>query len=330
MRKDQTISLSMTTGLDGPLKNENGFRETDVAPGRSWATIEEIMTVEEMTAVQDWRDAKALVEVECAGHVEWQDLDKRATDTIISFPLFLKHLKAMGKWDPSVNTESDVRQMILRTPPRKMEWGGICLVVHGAYIIPIAVDKIWIHQLTSVLMYDTLPQSIIIGKRTLTVTSYKDPFYATGRILLDAESGTEAALIWGGRKLRVRALLDTGASINLMTSGLRKAFNLPTLVQSTPKVLNADRTLIKSLGVTPELPTRLNSCATSFLNLSYLVIGTKGKDQLILGRSFISKYKVMLNLPECWAEIGHQPDEVWDTNEEFCEVSDDECELPHR
>ncbi len=85
--------------------------------------------------------------------------------------------------------------------------------------------------------------------------------------------------------------------------------------------------MIKSLGITPEVPTRLNGCATSVLNLSYLVvIETKGKDQLILGRSFISKYKVMLNLPECWAEIEHQPDEVWDANDELCEITDDECE----
>ncbi len=97
------------------------------------ATIEEIMTVEEATVVQDWKDAKALVEVECAEHADWQDLDERATDTIISFPLFLKHLKAMGKWDPNVNTEKDVRQMMHRTPPRKMEWGGRCFVVHGPY-----------------------------------------------------------------------------------------------------------------------------------------------------------------------------------------------------
>ncbi len=69
------------------------------------ASTVEVMSVEEVTAVQDWRDAKALVEVECAGHMEWQDLDERATETIISFPLFLQHLKAMGKWDPNVNRE---------------------------------------------------------------------------------------------------------------------------------------------------------------------------------------------------------------------------------
>ncbi len=57
-----------------------------------------------------------------------------------------------------------------------------------------------------------------------------------------------------------------------------------------------------------------------------MVIETKGKDQPILGRSFISKYKVTLNLPECWAEIGHQPDEVWDNNDELCVTTDDECE----
>ena len=116
-------------------------------------------------------------------------------------------------------------------------------------------------------MYDALQQSIIIGKRTLPVTSHKDPFCATGRILLDAESGTEAALICEGRKLRVRALLDTGASINIMTAGMWKAFNSPDLISSTPKVLNADRTLIKSLGMTPEVPTRLKGCATSALTL---------------------------------------------------------------
>ncbi len=97
-------------------------------------------------------------------------------------------------------------------------------------------------------------------------------------------------------------------------------------MSNTPKVLNADRTLIKSLGLTTEVPTRLNGCATSVLNLSYLVIETKGKDQLILGGSFISMYRVMLNLPECWAEIGHQPGEVWETNDELCVTTDDGCE----
>ena len=140
------------------------------------ATTIEIMSVEEVTAVQDWREAKALVEVECAGHMEWQDLDEREKETLISFPLFLQHLKAMGKLDPNVNTESEVRRMVLKTSPRRAQWRGKCLiVVHGPYIIPIAVDKVWIYQLTSVSMYDTLQQSIIIGKRILTVTSHKDP-----------------------------------------------------------------------------------------------------------------------------------------------------------
>ncbi len=134
--------------------------------------------------------------------MEWQDLDERATETIISLPLFLQHLKAMGKWDPNVNTENEIRRMVLKTSPRRAKWNGKCLIVHGPYIIPISVDKVWIYQLTSVLMYDdTLQQSIIIGKRTLTVTSHKDPVHATGRILLDTESGSEAAIIWGGRKL---------------------------------------------------------------------------------------------------------------------------------
>ena len=108
------------------------------------ATTEEIMSVEEVTGVQDWREAKALVEVECAGHMERQDLDERATETMISFPLFLDHLKAMGKWDPNVNTESEIRRMVLKTPPRRAEWRGKCLIVHGPYIIPISIDKIWI------------------------------------------------------------------------------------------------------------------------------------------------------------------------------------------
>ncbi len=158
-------------------------------------TAIEIMSVEEVTAVQDWRDAKALVEIECAGHMEWQDLDERATETIISFPSFLQHLKATGKWDPIINRESEIRKMVLKTSPRRAEWKGKCPIVHSPYIIPITVDKVWIFQLTSVSMYDKLQQSIIIGKRTLTVTSHKDPFHATGRTLLDAESGTEVAIL---------------------------------------------------------------------------------------------------------------------------------------
>ncbi len=46
-----------------------------------------------------------------------------------------------------------------------------------------------------------------------------------GKILLNKHSIVDAVVIWNGQKLRTKALLDTGASLNVMTAGIWRAFD---------------------------------------------------------------------------------------------------------
>ena len=116
--------------------------------------------------------------------------------------------------------------------------------------------------------------------------------------MLNKQSIVDAVVVWNGQKLRTKALLDTGASLNVMTAGIWRAFDSPPLYPNPSRVLNADRSIISAAGVTP-----LDGCADHRVAVAYLVIETRGRDQLIWGREFIIQHKVKLNLLQRHAKL---------------------------
>ncbi len=65
-----------------------------------------------------------LVEMECAGHVAWQDMKECAIITMLDMEVFLVSLKESRRWDESVSTACDVKEIIMNSPSKKMMWGG--------------------------------------------------------------------------------------------------------------------------------------------------------------------------------------------------------------
>ena len=102
------------------------------------------------------------MEVECAGNMEWQDIRECAPITMLDMEVFLESLKESRRWDESVSTTCDVKEMIMNSPSKIM-WSGREIQVYGPYIVPVAVDRVWIHQLSVVTLPGDLVQQIVVG-----------------------------------------------------------------------------------------------------------------------------------------------------------------------
>ena len=106
----------------------------------------------------------------------------------------------------------------MNSPSKKIMWGGREIQVYGPYIVPVAVDRVWIHQLSEVTLPGDLVQQIIVGASVLSVGRCEKPLKTVGRIVLNKHSFVDVVVVWNGQKLRTRALMDTGASLNVMTA----------------------------------------------------------------------------------------------------------------
>ncbi len=141
---------------------------------------------------------ESLVEVECAGYVAWQDMKECAPITMLDMEVFLASLKESRRWDESVSTSCDVKEKIMNSPNKKIMWSGREIQGYGPYIVPVAVDRVWIHQLSVATLPGDLVQQIVVGVNVLSVGRCEKPLKMVGKILLNKHSIVDAVVVWNG------------------------------------------------------------------------------------------------------------------------------------
>ncbi len=91
-----------------------------------------------------------------------------------------------------------------------------------------------------------------------------------------------------------RALMDTGASVNVMKERLWEKLGKPALLEAPPTLFAANRSHIEVVGKSSPLKTTMG--IKDEMYVSYVIIPTEDRDQIILGRQFMTKYHVLVDL----------------------------------
>ncbi len=95
--------------------------------------------------------------------------------------------------------------------------------------------------------------------------------------------------------------MDTGASVNVMTERLWERLGKPALLEAPPTLFAANISQIEVIGKSSPLKTTMGIKDEIFV--SYVMIPTKDRDQIILGREFMTKYHVLVDLVRREARI---------------------------
>ena len=88
-------------------------------------------------------------------------------------------------------------------------------------------------------------------------------------------------------EIKARAFMDTGGSVNVMTERLWEKLGKPALLEATPTLFAANRSQIEVVGKSSPLKTTMG--IKDEMYVTYVIIPTKDRDQIILGREFMTK-----------------------------------------
>ena len=272
-------------------------------PGAQIMTVDAKEVFKELSNAARYRE-HYFVEACCGKTRIYQDLLECATQTILSIEVFKECLIRLGKWDTEQSSEKEVDSMINSHKECKALYRDDLYEARGPYVVPIAIDGVWVYQPAVVTRDEKMAGKFVLGRSILDAACLRRTVDWHGRIILDDHSGASVLLKWT-EGASTRALLDTGAGPNVMTEGIWQAIGGPSLRPYSNKLYTADKSTIRVMGRTPPVKTRLGDHPT--MEVSYLVIPSKGKNHLILGREFMMQFHVIVDLIRREARI-YMPD----------------------
>ncbi len=157
------------------------------------------------------------------------------------------------------------------------------------------------YQPAVVTLDQRLKGDFILGERIVDSACIRRAVDWYGRAVLDAHSATDVQLQFGEKIVVTRALLDTGAAPNVMPEQLYKELNCAPLLEASPQLYSADKSAIRALSWTAPISLRFTSGEP--MQVSFLVIPSKGRNHLLLGREFMLKYYLLVDLVRQEARI---------------------------
>ncbi len=231
----------------------------------------------------------------CCGEVKsHQNLLSCASQTMVRINVFKQCLRNVGRKDPKVVSEETVEQMLTRAKSCLTAWKGMEFKCKGPFIMPRAVDGVWVYQFGVVTEDERIVNQFVLGERILKSACLRQVVDWDGRVLLDEHAGACVKVSILHEMVIARSLMDTGASVNVMTERLWEKLEKPALLEAHPTQFAANRSQIEVIGKSSALKTTMD--IKDEMYVSYVMIPTTDRDQIILGREFMMKYPVPVDL----------------------------------
>ncbi len=127
----------------------------------------------------------------------------------------------------------------------------------GPFIIPIAVDGVWVYQFGVVTEDARIVNEFVLGERILKSACLRRAVDWYGRVLLDDNAGACVRVSFLNEEIIARALMDTRASVNVMTERLWEKLGKPALLEAPPTLFAANRSQIEVVGKSSPLKTTM-------------------------------------------------------------------------
>ena len=232
--------------------------------------------------------------ISVAGHQVIRNLSEPSEFTLMHLDTYADYLRQM---EPGTESRA-VRALLTTGGPRMKKLHGRYLEVYGPYQVMLNVDGISIYTRTYVTTDDDQIGQIYLGEEELKVRRIgHDAMMEQDAVHIGYEADVTAHLLdTNGTKIGVTGLLDTGAVVSVMPikTWERMGFTREDLIPTNLRLAAANRGAIYVAGRTPITVLHMGG---RDLWMSFLVVeNLDDADQFILGRDFVRKFDVMVDL----------------------------------
>ena len=202
-------------------------------------------------------------------------------------------------------SEQDILREYRLSPVRELKLPDQNMPVRGPFTIPLSVDGVWMHRPVLVTEDEMYRSRIQLSANVFALST--TPSLVIGGKPLRMERDCSMKVTFVEEDLSIPVLLDTGAAPNVITAGLWTRLGYPTLNKSDMSLVVADQSSVRVMGRTSEVEFELETGIT--MRAEFYVIPSKGLEQAILGREFMRKYRVVIDVANDTMYFG-MPDAV--------------------
>ena len=142
-------------------------------------------------------------------------------------------------------------------------------------------------------MDDDMAGQIFVGRNELSLRAIGQ---TTGMrsAKIDGDATMSAQIrATGGRSVKLRGMLDTGAGVSVMSTEAWRKLGAPLLKPWEVPIRMANDQPIEVLSISDEMHL---SIAGLDLPVSFIVVESLGEDDFLLGRTFIRDFDVLIDL----------------------------------
>ncbi len=163
----------------------------------------------------------------------------------------------------------------------------------GPVQIGLRVDFIEIITTAWVILDDDLIGQIFIGRNELSLRAVGRATGLRSAVIDNNAAMTVQVRGAHGNPVDLKGMLDTGAGINVISADAWQRLGAVPLKPWVVPVRMANDQPIRVLGVTDDLNMTINGLC---LPVSFIVVEHLGGDYILLGRTFISEFDVLIDL----------------------------------
>ena len=232
--------------------------------------------------------------ISVAGHQVVKNWSGPSEITLVHLDIYADYLREK---DPKLDSRA-VQALLTTGGPRQMRVDGHYIEVHGPYPILMNVDGINIYTKAHVTDASDQVGRIYIRQEDLKVRRIgHNAMLEQDAVHIGCEADLAAHVLdVQGRQLSVKGLLDTGAVVSHMPvkTWIDKGFDRSDLVLTNIRLAAANQGAVYVTGLIPIISLQLGG---RHLWMSFLVVEILDKsDQFILGRDFVRKFDVTIDL----------------------------------
>ena len=238
--------------------------------------------------------ARIMSIITVGGHEVTRNLSEPSDQTKMHIDVYADYLSYISPQ----TTSRALRALLMRGGSKSVRVDNRYTEAYGPHEVMLNIDGINIYTNTKITCDEDLIGQIYVGKEELKVRSI-------GHCAMLEEDamhiGTEAdvtghVLDISGKKTQLRGLLDTGAVLSVIPieTWEKMGFDKGDLIDSRIRLSAANKGALRVLGRTPIIALNLGE---RNLWMSFLVVENLDEsDQFILGRDFIRKFDVTIDL----------------------------------
>ena len=233
--------------------------------------------------------------VKCGNEQRCMFLEPKDQDALVSWEMYM----AWRKTQEAEIADIDVRRQRREKTVKRIWWPETkkWLEVSSPVAMDLVLDGVHMKTQVAVVLQGQLKEGVVLGKQQHRCWSVKEMEEAIGVIDVDSGANVRLEFPTGSQShVKLRGLLDTGAGLSLLSVEAWKRISAHDRypIRNLPiQLVAANGLAIRTYGIVEDVELIL---AGFNLKANFILIDAVDDQDFILGRTFMRKYDILIDL----------------------------------